>query len=56
MATDPVCRKPVNPHTAVGGMIWYRGAPYYFCSEAGRERFDAEPSSYASKGPIVPAA
>lgn len=54
MAIDPVCMAPINPHTAKGGMIWYKGAPFYFCSEACRERFDVNPSGYGSTGPIVP--
>ena len=56
MATDPVCETPVNPHTAKGGMIWFKGAPYYFCSDECRGKFDVDPSWYASKGPIVPGA
>ncbi len=56
MATDPVCLKPINPHTAKGGMIWYKGAPYYFCSDDCREKFDIHPIRYAAKGPIVPGA
>jgi len=54
MAIDPVCETPINPHTARGGMIWYKGAPYYFCSDACKEKFDINPAWYASKGPIVP--
>ena len=56
MAVDPVCREPVNPHTAKGGMIWYKGAPYYFCSDDCKDKFDVQPSWYAAKGPIVPGA
>ena len=54
MSDDRAYEKPVNPHTATGGMIWYLGAPYYFCSDDCRERFDVNPAWYASKGPIVP--
>jgi YHS domain-containing protein len=54
MAVDPVCETPVNPHTAKGGMIWYKGAPYYFCSETCKEKFDIAPATYAPEGPIVP--
>ena len=56
MAVDPVCETPVNPHSAKGGMIWFNGAPYYFCSDECRGKFDVDPSWYASKGPIVPGA
>ncbi len=54
MATDPVCRRPINPHTAKGGMIWYKGAPYYFCSANCHDKFDLHPAVYASHGPVVP--
>jgi len=56
MAIDPVCLTPINPHTAKGGMIWFRGAPYYFCSADCKEKFDIDPAGYAPKGPIVPGA
>ncbi len=56
MAIDPVCLKPINPHTAVGGMIWFKGAPFYFCSDTCKEKFDIDPPRYAAKGPIVPGA
>ena len=42
MAIDPVCRDPVNPHTAFW-MIWYKGTPYYFCSEDCHLKFDRSP-------------
>ena len=56
MAIDPVCRKPVNPHTAKGGMIWYKGAPFYFCSARCKDRFDVSPETFGAHGPIVPGA
>lgn len=45
MAVDPVCVKPVNPHTAYW-MIWYKGAPYYFCGEDCQLKFDRKPEHY----------
>ena len=54
MATDPVCLKPLNPHTAKGGMIWFKGAPFYFCSAGCKDRFEVNPARYASQGPVVP--
>jgi len=45
MAVDPVCEKPINPHTAYW-MIWYRGTPYYFCSEECQLAFDRQPEYY----------
>jgi YHS domain-containing protein len=45
MALDPVCVKPVNPHNAYW-MIWYRGTPYYFCSEECQLKFDHKPEEY----------
>jgi YHS domain-containing protein len=45
MAVDPVCVKPVNPHNAYW-MIWYRGTPYYFCSEECQLKFDHKPEQY----------
>jgi len=44
MATDPVCLKPLNPHTAKGGMIWFKGAPFYFCSAGCKDRFEVDPA------------
>jgi YHS domain-containing protein len=48
MAVDPVCEKPVNPHTAYW-MIWYKGAPYYFCGEDCQMKFDRKPELYRLK-------
>jgi len=45
MAVDPVCEKPVNPHNAYW-MIWYKGTPYYFCSEECQLKFDYKPEHY----------
>lgn len=45
MAVDPVCRDPINPHTAFW-MIWYKGTPYYFCSEDCHLKFDRSPEHY----------
>ncbi len=45
MAVDPVCEKPINPHNAYW-MIWYRGTPYYFCSEECQLAFDQKPEHF----------
>jgi YHS domain-containing protein len=45
MAVDPVCGKPVNPHNAYW-MIWYRGTPYYFCTEDCQLKFDRKPEHF----------
>ena len=45
MAVDPVCEQPVNPHNAFW-MIWYKGTPYYFCSEKCQISFDRKPEQY----------
>ena len=48
MAVDPVCEKPVNPHNAYW-MIWYKGTPYYFDTEACHMAFDLHPEKYREK-------
>ncbi len=45
MAVDPVCEKPINPHNAYW-MIWYKGTPYYFCSEECQLAFDRKPEHF----------
>ena len=45
MAVDPVCEEPVNPHNAFW-MIWYKGTPYYFCSEKCQLAFDRKPEHF----------
>jgi Cu+-exporting ATPase len=48
MALDPVCGVAVNPHTAVW-MLWYKGTPYYFCSEECHMAFDLHPETYRKR-------
>ncbi len=48
MAVDPVCGTRVNPHTAFW-MIWYKGTPYYLCSEECQTTFDRHPGRYREK-------
>lgn len=45
-AVDPVCGMSVDPSTAAGHAT-YEGNSYYFCSPGCRERFRADPASYA---------
>ena len=48
MAVDPVCGMALNPHTAFW-MIWYKGTPYYFCTEECHMAFDKEPEKYRER-------
>ena len=43
-AIDPVCGKTVS--TGEGKSAVYAGRPYYFCSSACREKFEADPDRY----------
>jgi Cu+-exporting ATPase len=45
LVRDPVCGMEVDPETAAGSST-YEGVTYYFCSEACKTTFDAEPSKY----------
>jgi Cu+-exporting ATPase len=45
MVKDPVCGMEIDPATAAGSSE-YEGATYYFCAEACKTAFDAEPSKY----------
>ncbi len=53
-AIDPVCAMQVRtadaPATSRHG-----DATYYFCSDRCRERFDAAPERFATRGPLAPA-
>ena len=42
---DPVCGMEVSRRTAIDEFV-YQGKPYYFCSGACREAFEAEPEKY----------
>ncbi len=47
MVTDPVCGMRIDPDDAAG-TIEYRGATYFFCSQACYDAFEADPASYVS--------
>jgi Cu+-exporting ATPase len=44
---DPVCGKDLQPNTAVGS-INREGKTFYFCSDACKAKFDAEPEKFCS--------
>ena len=44
--TDPVCGMTIDPAGAAGHSE-YRGRTFYFCSDACKTKFDAEPAKYA---------
>jgi YHS domain-containing protein len=48
MERDVVCGMQVDPANAAGKSD-YNGKTYYFCSKAGKTKFDANPSQYAGK-------
>lgn len=48
-AIDPVCGKTVS--VGEGKSTLYQGQPYYFCSSACRDRFEASPDRYARASP-----
>jgi len=45
MGLDPVCKMEVNPVSAEA-QSEYEGQAFYFCSQACKRKFDAEPSQY----------
>lgn len=47
MVTDPVCGMRIDPDDAAA-TVEHEGKTYYFCSEACRDRFEADPASYAA--------
>ena len=47
MATDPVCGMTVDENTAAATSE-HEGRTVYFCSEACKKKFDADPDAYAS--------
>jgi YHS domain-containing protein len=47
MVTDPVCGMRIDPDDAAA-TAEHEGKTYYFCSEACRDRFEADPASYAA--------
>jgi Cu+-exporting ATPase len=46
MEKDVVCGMQVDPATAAGTSV-SNGKTYYFCSNACKAKFDANPSQYA---------
>ncbi len=42
---DPVCGMQVDPDTAPANSE-YQGTVYYFCAEACKSQFDADPGKY----------
>ncbi len=49
VVTDPVCGMQLNRED-VTEQGEYRGHTYYFCSDACRNKFDADPAQFASPG------
>jgi Cu+-exporting ATPase len=47
MHKDPICGMDVDPAEAAGKSE-YKGKTYYFCSTGCKEKFDANPSQYAT--------
>lgn len=45
MATDPVCKMTIDEKTAAGKSD-YKGKTYYFCCDACKTKFDANPGAY----------
>lgn len=48
MVRDIVCSMEINENQAAAKSE-YKGLTYYFCAEACKERFDAEPETYLKK-------
>jgi YHS domain-containing protein len=46
MERDPVCGMQVDPAKAAGTSN-YQGKTYYFCANACKTKFDANPAQYA---------
>lgn len=47
---DPVCGMIISRLTAPE-TSWYNGKTYYFCADACREKFEANPKKYTGKWP-----
>lgn len=47
MVTDPVCGMHIDSEEAAA-TFEYEGRTYHFCSQACREAFEANPSSYVT--------
>jgi P-type Cu+ transporter len=48
MGLDPVCGMEVNPASAEA-QCEYNGQTFYFCSEACKRKFDADPERYVDE-------
>ena len=48
MDKDPVCGRAVT-RTDVGAESRFQGRSYFFCSPGCKERFDADPKTYAMR-------
>lgn len=48
--TDPVCGMTFEETKAVA-TVEHRGRTYYFCAQACRKQFEADPDRYAAAGP-----
>ena len=48
---DPVCGMMIDDTTATARSN-YQGKTYYFCSEACKKSFDADPARYVSKSGV----
>ena len=46
--TDPVCGMQLLPEKAAA-KVDYQGQTYYFCAEACRKQFEAEPERYVAE-------
>lgn len=51
MAKDPVCGMDVEPGKAAATSE-YKGETYYFCAQACKEKFDADPGKYLGGEPV----
>jgi YHS domain-containing protein len=47
IVTDPVCGMRIDPDDAAA-TAEHEGKIFYFCSEACRDRFEADPGSYTA--------
>jgi YHS domain-containing protein len=47
-AIDPVCKMKVNTDKTDLVLEW-QGNPYYFCADACRKTFEADPDKFAAK-------
>lgn len=55
LVKDPVCGMEVDPESAAA-QSEHEGATYYFCAEACKTQFDADPGRYVGAAPAAEAA